>query len=402
VEVFLARQPILDGSQLLYGYELLFRGSPENLFPDLDGDYATSRVIHNATLVFSGDTLAVGKKVFVNFTRRMLLSELFSILPSHQTVIELLEGIEPDQEVIDGCKALKTSGYMLALDDFLASPGYEPLIELADFLKVDFLTTSPEERRELAERYRNDLLLVAEKVETFEQVREGFALGYHYFQGFFFCEPEMLSRREIPAVKLGYLKFLKEIVRPDLDLDQLEQVIKREVSLSVKLLRFLRSAAFGYGDRVRSIRQALTLLGERPLKKWASMISLLQIAEDKPSELLVTCLVRARFCELLAPEAGLGRHRHESFLVGMLSLIDVFVGRPITELVRELGVSDEIEAGLLEKESSLGRVRSLVVAHERGNWDQVDSLEKDLGVSESAIPDLYAQAVLWAQEVLQL
>jgi EAL and modified HD-GYP domain-containing signal transduction protein len=402
MDIFVARQPILDGHQALYGYELLFRAGPENLFPGFDDDYASSRVIHDTAFIFGRESLSVGKHVFINMPRRVLVAELFSILPSDCTVIELLETVEPDAEVIEACKALKKSGYLLALDDFLASPGYEPLIELADFLKVDFLQSGPQERRELAERYHSQVHLVAEKVETLDDFRMGLELGYEYFQGFFFCKPEMISRREIPGSKLGYLQFIQEVARPDLDFDQLEQVVKREVSLTVRLLRFLRSAAFGYGDRVNSVRQALILLGERPVRRWAMMIALFEMAEDKPMELLVTCLVRARLCELLAPSVGLGNDGHDLFLVGMLSLVDALVGRPMAELVEEMAISEEIRAGLLDDASSLGRVRSLVVAHERARWDEVSSLAADLGVTESAIPDLYSQATEWANGIFQV
>jgi EAL and modified HD-GYP domain-containing signal transduction protein len=401
VDVFIARQPIFDADEVVYGYELLFRSGPENFFPDFDPDYATSHLIHDSAFVFGQQSLTFGKKVFINVTRRALLADLVWVLPSDSVVIELLETVKPDVEVIEACKALKESGYLLALDDFVAVPGYEPLIELADFLKVDFLTTEPQARRQLAERYRSHLRLIAEKVETFHLVREDLDVGYEYFQGFFFCRPEVISRRAIPSSKLAYLQFLREMSRPDLDFDELEQIIKRDPSLTVKLLRLLRSAAFGYGDRVNTVRQALIFLGERPMKKWASMIALHEIADDKPTELLMTCLARARLCELLAPPAGLTNRRHELFLVGMLSLIDAVVGHPMAELIDELGVSAGIRAGLFEDDCPLGRVRSLVVAHERADWDRLATVAADLGISESSIPSLYAEAVGWAGQVLQ-
>ena len=339
MDVFVARQPILDANKAVYAYELLFRSSPENLFPGSDPDAATSRVMIDSASVFGPDSLTAGRKAFVNVTRRVLTEGLYSVLPSDWLVIELLETVEPDQEVVAACRALKEAGYLFALDDFVDGPGYEPLIELADFIKVDFMASPPEERRRLAQRYSSRVHLVAEKVETPDDVRSGLELGYEYFQGFFFCTPEIISRREIPPLKLNYLRFIQEVSRPDLDFDQVERIVKQDVSLTVKLLRFLNSAAFGYGGRVSSVKQALILLGDRQVKKWATMIALGEMAEDKPRELVVTCLVRARLCELLAPVCGFIDHSHDLFLVGLLSLVDAIVGRPIVEVVGEMPLS---------------------------------------------------------------
>lgn len=401
MDIFVARQPILDANKSIFAYELLFRSGPENYFPDFDPDAAASRVMSESASVFGLDTLTGGRKAFINVTRRVLLEELFSILPKDWVVIELLETVEPDADVIAACEALKRCGYLLALDDFVDHPKFEPLIELADFLKVDFLATDAHGRRKLAERYGARVNLLAEKVETYDDVQEGLSLGYKYFQGFFFCRPEVIARREVPGFKLNYLKFIREVSLPELDLDQVEQVIKQEVSLSVKLLRFLNSAAFGYSGRVSSVRQALILLGERPVKKWASMIALSEIGEDKPCELVVTSLTRARLCELLAPHAGLDQRTHDLFLVGMFSLIDALIGRPIAELIKEMAVSPEIQTALLEDGSALGHVRRLAIAQERADWDEVSSLSASLGIADDALTHAYAQAVAWVGEIFQ-
>ena len=247
--------------------------------------------------------------------------------------------------------------------------------------------------------YGSRVHLLAEKVETVEEFREGMRLGFEYFQGFYFCTPEMISRKEIPAFKLNYLQLIQEVSRLELDFDRLEEIIKGDVSLSVRLLRMLNSAAFGYKGRVRSVKGALTLLGEATVKKWATMLAIGELGEDKPAELVVTCLVRARVCELLAPLASLAGHAHDLFLVGLLSLVDALVGRPLTELVQEMALSEEIKAGILDDESRLGRVRALVLAHERADWDRVSSLATELGLPESSIAEQHRVALEWHQQV---
>ncbi len=401
MDVFIARQPILDAEQKVFGYELLYRSGPENIFPGIDADAASSQTIHDSLATFGLDLLAPRKLAFVNVARRVLTEHLYSILPKQRVVLELLETVKPDAEVVESCRQLKRAGYMLALDDYVEDAAYAPLIELADFIKVDFLTTSLTKRQELVTRYGSRIHLLAEKVETAEDFREGLRLGFEYFQGFYFCVPEMLSRRKIPSSKLNYLQLIQEVSRPELDFDRLEQIIKGDVSLSVRLLRLLNSAAFGYKGRVRSVKGALTLLGEEPVKKWATMLAIGELGEDKPEELVVTCLVRARMCELLAPSASLAGHAHDLFLVGLLSLVDALVGRPLAELVQELALSEEIQEGILDDESRLGRVRLLVGAHEQGDWEQAASLATELGVPESSLPDHYRVALDWQRQVSQ-
>lgn len=401
MDVFVARQPIFDADGALYAYELLYRSGYENYCPNLDSEETASRVISDTASVFGVGALTAGKKAFVNFTRHAITEALFSVLSRDSVVVELLETVEPDDEVIAACKVLKNNGYLLALDDFEDRPQYARLIELADFIKVDFLATDPGQRCDIARRYGSQVKLLAEKVETFEDVRQGLEHGYQFFQGFFFCKPEIISRREIPGFKFNYLRFFEEISKPELDFRQLELIIEREVSLSVKLLRLLNSAVLGHFGGVNSVHQALLVLGERIVKKWASMIVLTELGQDRPAELVVTCLLRARFCELLGEAIGFTGSHHDLFLVGMLSLVDALVGRPLTEVLDELAVSHDIQDALIEADSPMGTIRALVVAHERGDWERVEGLSQKLPLSDIRIAELYGDAVVWIDQVFQ-
>lgn len=401
MDVFVARQPIFDAGGTLYAYELLYRCGYENYCPPFDSDEAASRVISDTASVFGMRALTAGKKAFVNFTRHAITESLFSVLSPDSVVVELLETVEPDDEVIAACKALKNNGYLLALDDFEDRPQYAPLIELADFIKVDFLATDPGRRRDIARRYGSHVKLLAEKVETFEDVRQGLEHGYQFFQGFFFCKPEIISRRDIPGFKFHYLRFFEEVSKPEVDFRRLELIIEREVSLSVKLLRLLNSAVRGQFGGVNSVHQALLVLGERIVKKWASMIALTELGQDRPAELVATCLLRARFCELLGEAIGLTGSYHNLFLVGMLSLVDALIGRPLTEVLDELAVSHDIRDALIETDSPMGAIRALVAAHERGDWERVEGLSQKLPVSDIRIAELYRDAVAWVDHVFR-
>jgi len=265
---------------------------------------------------------------------------------------------------------------------------------------VDVLATPPERRRAYAKKFLpRGKSLLAEKVETHEHFEEAAGLGYQLFQGYFFCRPQIVSRRRLPTAKVSCLRLLQEVQKADVDFDRVETVIKHDVSLSVRLLRYLNSAAFGWRDKVNSIKQALIVLGEAPLRQWTALVLMTALGDDKPPELVATCLVRARFCEQLAPIAGLGSREMDLFFLGLLSALDALVDRPLDDVLAELSVSEEIRSALDGADTPVGHVYALVLAFERGNWDAAQSAAATLRVPETRLPDLYRQAVTWAKSV---
>lgn len=403
MDVYIAQQPILDSRQRVYAYELLFRSGPENYFPKIDPDMATSSLIDNSFFVMGLENLVGNKLAFINMTRASLMRELAFLLPKDSVVVEVLETVQPDDEVIEACKELKKQGYRIALDDFVHSPSFEPLLQLSDFVKVDFMISKPLERQTYAKNFiPRGLQMLAEKVENHEDVKEAIYYGYSLFQGYFFCKPEMVKGKTIPEYKLNYLRFLQELSRPDIDFNQLENIFKQEVSLSVKLLRFLNSAAMGLRQEMTSIKHALVFLGERPLKKWASLIAFTNLGSDKPIELLFTCILRARFCETLGHKARMTSREMEMFLTGMFSAIDAVVDRPLNELLDEISVPEDVRKTLLGNGSPLTPIYNLVLAYERAQWDTITDLAKDARLTEQQISDAYKDALQWAQQVFSI
>jgi c-di-GMP-related signal transduction protein len=400
MDIWLARQPIFDRQQQVVGYELLCRCSPHNAFTHPDPDRASSQVITDSLFAFGLDWLTAGKRAFINVTRHLLVQQLTTLLPATHVVVELLETIEPDAEVIAACRALKQAGYWLALDDFVFHPAFEPLLALADIIKLDFRATTEAQRQEIVARiapYKVQFL--AEKVETRADVMEARKLGCAYFQGYFFCQPEMVAGRDIPKGKLHLLEFLHELSRPEVNFDQLEQLLKPEVALCVKLLRYLNSAALGRRHRVTSLKQALVLLGERQLKQWAALIALTDLGREQPAELVVTCLSRARLCELIAADMGWGEQGFDYYLTGLLSTLDALLDRPMAEILAQLAVSPAIQLALLNGDGRLGEVYRLVRSYERGDWEQVGATVAQLGMAGERLPTLYGQAVRWADQL---
>ena len=296
---------------------------------------------------------------------------------------------------------LKSAGYRIALDDFVDVPEAKPFIELADFIKVDFQTTSPPEIDRLARQFTAlKIDLIAERVETHEMFKRGVQLGYAYFQGYFFCRPQMVERRDVPRQKMNCLLILQAVNRPELDLKEIALVVKRETSLAYRLLRYLNSPAFALRTDVHSIPHALSLLGETGIRKWVSLVTVAAMGEDKPGELVMLPLVRARFCELLAPLAGMRKEENDLFLMGLLSAMDAILDLPLSKVLAEVPVRSEIKEALLGKATPFRSVYEIVVNYEAGLWDEVSRAAAKLKINEEKVPDLYMLALNWGKEIV--
>jgi c-di-GMP-related signal transduction protein len=403
VQKFVARQPILDAKEDIFAYELFFRSGLESYFLCDNPDRASSSVVIDSLLLFGLQTLTQGRRAFINFTRNLLLSHYATLLPNQQVVIEILETAEVDESLVNACRELKQQGYLLALDDFVLNHERQPLVEIVDLIKVDFLRTPTKVCRELARSYGpRGISMVAEKVETREQFRMARDMGYHYFQGFFFSRPETLSGRELPAFKLNYLWLLQAISREEPDLSEIESVIKREPSLVYRLLRYLNSSIFGFSVRIRSIRHALTLLGMNEVRKWISLVALSGMGEDRPSALMNSLITRAKFCESLASLVGKSGKALDYFLMGLLSMVDTVLERPLSEILQQLAVSEEVKTALLIGGNQMRHVLDLVVATEKGQWSRMIFFTSMLKISENSVTEAYLQAIQWSQEVFHV
>ncbi|HOL71404.1 MAG TPA: HDOD domain-containing protein [Bryobacteraceae bacterium] len=405
MDVFVARQAIFDRRLEVFGYELLFRSCRNNAYDGVDGDLASSQVISSSFYSIGIENILGGKRAFINFPRKLLVEDCASLLPREVAVIEILEGVEGDEEVLEACAALRRRGYLLALDDFADGKKASPLTQLADIIKVDFRVTEPAKQEELVRRYgRRGIRMLAEKVETQAEFERARKMGYSYFQGYFFARPMIVHGREIPGFKLNYLRILREVHQPELDYKRLEELLKPEVSLTYKLLRYVNSAVFGFNRRIESIKEALVLVGENEIRKWVSVVVLPQMAGNKPGELVVTAAVRARFCELMAKPAGLESREQELFLMGLFSLLDVMMDQPMEALLDQLNTADDIRAALLESAPEGDRVASvyaLMRANEQADWDKLAAIARQLAIPVERIPEIYMEAVQWGGPHIQ-
>jgi len=378
---------------------LLFRSGLDNVFNHPDPTEATIKVIANSFLLLEIESLTGGKKAFINVTRDVLLKEYMTLLPKESFAVEILETVEPDAAVVAACQKLKAAGYTLALDDFSVEAMATPLAQMADIIKVDFLATDHEERQALKHWFApRGIRLLAEKVETREAVQEAMENGYSYFQGYFFSKPAIFSGKEVPAFKFHLLQILAEINRAELDFKQIAEIIKHEMSLTYKLLRYLNSPFFGLRQQVTSLLHALVLLGEREVKKLISLIAVTGMGKDKPDELVVLSIIRAKFCESLASRVGLAQRSQDLFLMGMFSLIDANIDQPLVDILRSMPLADDVKAALLGEDNLLWRVYNYTLSYEKGNWQALSAQGPQLGISEADTPPLYLEAVDWAHK----
>jgi c-di-GMP-related signal transduction protein len=330
-----------------------------------------------------------------------LLSETPNYLPKEISVIEILENVEVDEELLAACRELKKNGYQLALDDFdWQENEHNPLTEIVHFIKVDFRSTPPPVRKAMVELFANKgIELLAEKTETREEFQEALTMGFSYFQGYFFSKPEIISGKDIPGYKLNYLRILHEICKETLDLKNLQKIIERDPPLCLKILTYLNSAFFGLRYEITSIGHALGLLGEKEIRKWASLAILVHLGKDQPTELMRLSILRAKFCESLAPQVHLSNQASELFLMGLFSLMDVFWGRPMDEVLESMPLSKEIKDALEGRENSSKLVLDLVVHYEKGAWESVSQLITQLSLDEDLLPDLYESAVEFVESI---
>jgi len=393
---FVARQPILDRSQNVFGYELLFRNGVEDYF-NADPELAARSTL-DSSLLYGINTICDKRRAFLNCTCEVLFKDLITLLPPNQTVAEILETVEPEDRVIAACKRLKAAGYLIALDDFAPNDPRIPLVEFADIIKVDIRATRPEERAGMMRRFGSPTCkMLAEKLETPHEYRQARDMGFVYFQGYFFCRPEVVIGREVPASRLHYIRLLEMVSRREMDMRELERMLKKEASICYRLLRYLNSPLFGFVLEIKSIRHAIAILGEREMRRWIRLVVTVGAAEQRCSELVLMGLARARFCELLSDRL---QSNTDLFLMGLLSIMDAILEVSMDVLLEQLPVERETKTALLGQKSSLRPLYQLMLAQESGEWSQSSALAKQLKLSDEEVASAWWQALQWAQDAI--
>jgi c-di-GMP phosphodiesterase len=381
--VRIARQPILNGKQIVEGYELLY---PTD---GVDETLAAARITIEALSEIGLERLVGTSRAWINITSEFLASDMVLNLPPERVVLEVGPEVGLDEATLERLAELPSAGYTLAADGFRLSPEPQPLLDLVDIVKVDMRELGAREvARDAFELRDRAVTLVACNVESGDDFELARSAGADLFQGFFFCRPHMLPGRRITPSRVAMLRLSSVLQDPDAQLADLERVITNDVALSYRLLKYINSAYFNLRNEVTSIKQALALLGIEPLRRWATLSTFAEVG-DQPRELLVTALIRARFCEL-AGSSGDGTPA-ELFTLGLFSVLDALTATPMYTAIADLPLAPTLHDALLHHLGP-GRLLDSVIAIEAGKFARANDIAP-------ASSDCYIDAVAWSNEV---
>lgn len=401
---YAARQPILDVNKNLYAYELLFRDSINNVFPEIDGDEATSKMVKASKFNMGISEFTSNKPAFINFTLETLSQGYPEMLSNEEVVVEILETVKPGKKLLGLCKDLHSKGYSIALDDYEHQSVWTHFFPYIKIIKIDFQHSTLDDVKQVIEAIKDapHIELLAEKVETYQEYEQAQQLGFKYFQGFFFAKPEMVKTKSLAPSQLAMAELLYETSKSDLDLASITSIFERDVSLSYKLLRYANSAIFKRRSEVSTIKQALVILGSGELKRFIGLMFAVSANPDKPTELIKLAMTRAKFCELVSQEMGSQFDKSIAFLTGLLSMIDAILDESIDVILDKLPLAAEIKEPLLTQKGTMADIIKLVELIEHAQWSKTNIVVEKLKLDTEKAAKYYNEALSWADEQSQL
>ena len=400
MKVYTARQAIFNRKERVVAYELLYRGGPENIFPNIDPHKATSKLIIRTHLSQGLSFITDDKPALINFPEESILNGLPLILPPDKVMIEILETVSPSDEVYQMCQTLYLQGYNLVLDDFIYKPEWNRFIKLVKLIKFDIQTTPLDEIKPLIEKLSTlkKLKILAEKVETKEEFLQAKKLGFNFFQGYYFCKPEMSESNEIDASHPILLCLMQECMKTPSSVKNLANYFERDVALSFKLFKFINSGILPLTQKITSIKNALIYLGEAETKKLILLFTTGILAKSKPKELTRITIIRAKFCELMASK-NMPELAESAFMVGLFSLLDAILNQPLDKILNDLPLAPEVlEALTGDKPSPLKYILQAVTYYEQGSWYNTTRNAKKVQVNYEELTDYYQAALVWANK----
>lgn len=399
--LFIARQPIFCRRSRRVGYELLYRRSARATRAEgVSRDVMAAEVITHALLDMQPERLSEGGISFINVTRDMLLSGCLESFRPHEVVFEVLETVQVDREVLAACRRLRGLGFRLALDDFEAGTGLEPLLELAEIVKIDTLNRATGELQGVVDGLRpHGMTLLAERVETPEVLRASVEIGFDLFQGYHFGRPVTVGRRKVSAEQIAIIQLMNLLNREQTTDVAVEEAFRSDVSLSYTLLQIVNSAAVG-GRGIQSIRHAIRLTGRAALRRWLALLLVSASAApgDIGREQVRLAYVRARFCERIAELSGRRRRADSHFMVGLFSLLDAIFGMPMDDILERVNLAPEITRAVLFRRGAYADTIDLAEACERGEWTRAATLLSRMDVPRKMLGSSYREAIDWARD----
>jgi len=393
--IVIGRQPIFNRDYRVVAYEILYRTIDASL-----EENKTAQVAVNALIDIGVHRVGGALPLYLNVEEDLLLhaGDLLRAFSPDQVYIEILETVLPNDAVLAACRQLKKEGYRLLLDDVIDVQQARPFVELGlvDIIKVDWLDA--DDPAGLVHHLRRDgMLFLAEKIEDYDMAKTAYEAGFDLYQGFFYCRPDLVSGARPEGYRLSLLRAMQQAISAN-SIDELFHIIREDVSLSYRLLKYINSAAFGLRCEVRSIEQALSLLGLDHIRRWLMLLSMATLGSHKPSELFRQALFRSRFLESMAMRLG-EEEINDDFMLGLFSILDALLDCTMQEVLQEIRIAHEVRDGLLDPHSPMGRKLDACLAFERGDWDAIHSFTQNghrLDYRELNL--IYTGAIEWADE----
>jgi c-di-GMP-related signal transduction protein len=399
MEVFVSRQPVFDREKKVYAYELAFRSGFQAYYEALKGDKASADMM--AFVNFA--ELTDGKRGLVDFPRDLLLMEFPILFDRNSLIAGVPSSLAEDDQVAAKCHALKkVYGFSVAVSDLTPDTLASPLLDSTDLARVDFAATPPDVRQTLCKDLASrDIRPIARNVKSEADFQQAMSEGFAFAEGDFFSKPDVQPDKPIASNKLICMQLLQKVNQPELSYDETAGIVQQDVSLTYRLLKMMNSAWFGLRCEITSVKHALVLLGPAEIRRWASMVAVRSSADDKPKELLLCSLTRAKFAESVGGLAGMTKEAPELFLMGMFSVLDALMDRPMEELLDELPLSQGIRDALTGQTCDYRTVYDAILAYERGQWGLFSDFALALNIKEDSVPEMFRASLSWAIQGLK-
>jgi len=397
---YIARQAILDRNSKTIGYELLFRDSKENKFPEIDQDVASSKLIIQNHLQGDIKAISLGKVAFINFTEKCLINKYPLMFDKTSIVIELVGHSSPTDRLIKILKYYSEKGYKIALTEYDVDDRWDDLFPYLSIIKVDIEKINPKRLQPIIQRIKPfNIKLAAEKVETNYQLQSLAEVGFNFYQGYFYHEPEMVEGQTLAPIKTQMLNLISETFNTPLDYDKIADIISHDVNLTVGLLKMVNNVATSTRVEITSLKQATAYLGEDKLKQFVTILALSKLTTSRTDEVSKQALITAKLMNSLASESVFKEISDFAFITGLLSAIEVILSMPINEIVKTMPLASPIIKALVDKDGLLGELLSLTTDYITGNGENINELIEAYSLDKEKIHKEFVEASLWCQEL---
>ena len=397
---YIARQAILDGKSQTIGYELLFRDSPDNKFPEIDLDIASSKLIIQNHIHGDIKALSMGKLAFINFTENCLIHKYPLMFDKKSTVIELVGQKKPTGKLLKIIKYYYEKGYKIALTEYDLAPHWDVLFPYIHIVKIDIEKINTKRLIPVVKRMKTfDIKVVAEKVETKHQKQTLAEVGFNYFQGYFYHQPEIITGQALAPIKTQMLHLLSETFNNPLNYDAIAEIISHDVNLTIGLLKMVNNVSTGTRVEITSLKQAAAYLGENKLKQFVSILALSNLTSDATDEVCKQALITGKMMAALAEERAFKEVSELAFITGLLSSVEVMLSMPISEIVKTMPLAEPIEKALVEHEGLLGELLDLTTTYITGSNGDLSQRIEHYALNKQAIQQEFVLASKWCHDL---